>query len=60
MAAPGTPPLRPRTPLPTKLRWDLAADENERQDLLGLAEGGPTIAVVHEPAQRQPYGLQPP
>ncbi|MFK0047612.1 hypothetical protein ACIQU4_26645 [Streptomyces sp. NPDC090741] len=34
----------------TKLRWDLAADENERQALLGLAEEGPTTTVVYEPA----------
>ncbi|MEU6896218.1 DUF1524 domain-containing protein [Streptomyces sp. NPDC046557] len=34
----------------TKLRWDLAVDEAERQALLGLAEDCPTITVVHEPA----------
>ncbi|KMO95659.1 HNH endonuclease family protein [Streptomyces roseus] len=34
----------------TKLRWDLAVDENERQALLGLAEDCPTTSVVYEPA----------
>ncbi|WP_324609449.1 HNH endonuclease family protein [Streptomyces sp. NRRL S-378] len=34
----------------TKLRWDLAVDENERQALLGLAEDCPTTTVVHETA----------
>ncbi|MFG2395039.1 HNH endonuclease family protein [Streptomyces lavendulae] len=34
----------------TKLRWDLAVDENERQALLGLAEDCPTTTVVYEPA----------
>ncbi|MGW5779842.1 HNH endonuclease family protein [Streptomyces sp. NPDC003863] len=32
----------------TKLRWDLAADEAEREALLGLAEDCPTTAVVYE------------
>ncbi|GGZ95000.1 hypothetical protein GCM10010371_63600 [Streptomyces subrutilus] len=35
----------------TKLRWDLAADENEHQALLDLAEACPTTTVVYEPAQ---------
>lgn len=34
----------------TKLRWDLAVDENERQALLGVAEDCPTTSVVYEPA----------
>ncbi|MFF9011070.1 HNH endonuclease family protein [Streptomyces goshikiensis] len=34
----------------TKLRWDLAVDENERQALLGLAEDCPTTTVVYAPA----------
>ncbi|MEU9031904.1 HNH endonuclease family protein [Streptomyces sp. NPDC048383] len=34
----------------TKLRWDLAVDDNERQALLGLAEDCPTTTVVYEPA----------
>ncbi|MFD5891755.1 HNH endonuclease family protein [Streptomyces sp. NPDC060334] len=34
----------------TKLRWDLAVDEAERQALLGLAEDCPTTTVVYEPA----------
>ncbi|MFJ3914421.1 HNH endonuclease family protein [Streptomyces vinaceus] len=34
----------------TKLRWDLAIDENERQALLGLAEDCATTTVVYEPA----------
>ncbi|MEV7372988.1 hypothetical protein AB0O51_19180 [Streptomyces sp. NPDC090301] len=34
----------------TKLRWDLAVDESERQALLGLAEDCPTTTVVYEPA----------
>ncbi|MEU9946535.1 HNH endonuclease family protein [Streptomyces lavendulae] len=34
----------------TKLRWDLAVDENERQALLGLAEDCQTTTVVYEPA----------
>ncbi|MER6523205.1 hypothetical protein ABT246_41220 [Streptomyces sp. NPDC001553] len=34
----------------TKLRWDLAVDENERRHpLLGLADGCPTTTVVYEP-----------
>ncbi|WP_030966577.1 hypothetical protein [Streptomyces sp. NRRL S-378] len=32
----------------TKLRWNLAADDAERQALLGLAEGCPTTTVVYE------------
>lgn len=32
----------------TKLRWDLAVDETERQALLGLAEDCPTTTVVYE------------
>ncbi|MFE1556134.1 HNH endonuclease family protein [Streptomyces sp. NPDC058734] len=32
----------------TKLRWDLAVDENERQALLGVAEDCPTTTVVYE------------
>ncbi len=35
----------------TKLRWDLAVDENERQALLGLAEDCPTTTVVYEPVR---------
>ncbi|MFG2715312.1 HNH endonuclease family protein [Streptomyces goshikiensis] len=34
----------------TKLRWDLAVDEAERQALLGLAGDCPTTTVVYEPA----------
>ncbi|MFF4450816.1 HNH endonuclease family protein [Streptomyces sp. NPDC001502] len=34
----------------TKLRWDLAVDEAERQALLGLAEDCSTTTVVYEPA----------
>ncbi|MFK0223878.1 HNH endonuclease family protein [Streptomyces vinaceus] len=34
----------------TKLRWDLAVDEAERQALLGLAEDCPSTTVVYEPA----------
>ncbi|MFF4371476.1 HNH endonuclease family protein [Streptomyces sp. NPDC001594] len=34
----------------TKLRWDLAVDEAERQALLGLAEDCPTTTVAYEPA----------
>ncbi|MFF4104274.1 HNH endonuclease family protein [Streptomyces sp. NPDC001903] len=34
----------------TKLRWDLAVDEDERQALLGLAQDCPTTTVVYEPA----------
>ncbi|MFJ5552940.1 HNH endonuclease family protein [Streptomyces sp. NPDC093225] len=34
----------------TRLRWDLAVDENERQALLGLAEDCPTTTVAYEPA----------
>ncbi|MFF1343408.1 HNH endonuclease family protein [Streptomyces sp. NPDC058290] len=34
----------------TKLRWDLAADEAERQALLGLAEDCTATTVVYEPA----------
>ncbi|MFJ5788197.1 HNH endonuclease family protein [Streptomyces hydrogenans] len=34
----------------TKLRWDLAADEAEREALLGLAEDCPATVVVYEPA----------
>ncbi|MFJ7272818.1 hypothetical protein ACIQV3_40410 [Streptomyces sp. NPDC099050] len=34
----------------TKLRWDLAADENEVQALLGLAEDCPSTTVVYETA----------
>ncbi|MFB7104574.1 hypothetical protein [Streptomyces hydrogenans] len=34
----------------TKLRWDLAADEAERDALLGLAEEGPATVVAYEPA----------
>ncbi|MEV7374653.1 DUF1524 domain-containing protein [Streptomyces sp. NPDC090301] len=33
----------------TKLRWDLAADEAERQALLGLAEECPATLVSYEP-----------
>ncbi|GHG09821.1 hypothetical protein Shyd_66120 [Streptomyces hydrogenans] len=34
----------------TKLRWDLAADEVERDALLGLAEDCPATVVTYEPA----------
>ncbi|MEU3407537.1 HNH endonuclease family protein [Streptomyces sp. NPDC006670] len=34
----------------TKLRWDLAVDETERQALLGLAEDCPTTTVAYETA----------
>ncbi|UUU44396.1 HNH endonuclease family protein [Streptomyces sp. NBC_00162] len=34
----------------TKLRWDLAADDAERQALLGVAEDCPDTTVVYEPA----------
>ncbi|MEF2529424.1 MULTISPECIES: hypothetical protein [Streptomyces] len=34
----------------TKLRWELAVDEAERQALLGLAEDCRTTTVVYEPA----------
>ncbi|MGY3847418.1 GmrSD restriction endonuclease domain-containing protein [Streptomyces hydrogenans] len=34
----------------TKLRWNLAADEAERDALLGLAEDCPTTVVTYEPA----------
>lgn len=34
----------------TKLRWDLAADEAEREALLGLAAECPTTTVVYETA----------
>nr|WP_324617094.1 HNH endonuclease family protein [Streptomyces sp. NRRL F-2747] len=34
----------------TKLRWDLAVDESERQALLGLAEDCATTTVVYESA----------
>ncbi|MCX5589459.1 hypothetical protein ACFV0H_30450 [Streptomyces erythrochromogenes] len=34
----------------TKLRWDLAVDEAERQALLGLAEDCPNTTVVYERA----------
>ncbi|WUI43244.1 HNH endonuclease family protein [Streptomyces zaomyceticus] len=34
----------------TKLRWNLAADEDERQALLGLAEDCPVTVVSYEPA----------
>ncbi|MBT1188928.1 HNH endonuclease [Streptomyces sp. CJ_13] len=34
----------------TKLRWDLAADEAEREALLGLAEDCPDTTVVYERA----------
>ncbi|MEU3317152.1 HNH endonuclease family protein [Streptomyces sp. NPDC006662] len=34
----------------TKLRWDLAVDEAERQALLGLAEDCPTTTVAYESA----------
>ncbi|MFC8495609.1 HNH endonuclease family protein [Streptomyces sp. NPDC057235] len=33
----------------TKLRWDLAADEAEREALLGLAEDCPAAVVVYDP-----------
>ncbi|MFD9474873.1 HNH endonuclease family protein [Streptomyces goshikiensis] len=35
----------------TKLRWGLAADEAERQALLGIAEGCLATTVVYEPAE---------
>lgn len=35
----------------TKLRWDLAVDEAERQALLGIAEDFPATTVVYEPAR---------
>ncbi|WP_432016554.1 YoaK family protein [Streptomyces hydrogenans] len=35
----------------TKLRWDLAADEAERDALLGLVEDCPTTVVTYEPAR---------
>ncbi|MFD3939818.1 HNH endonuclease family protein [Streptomyces sp. NPDC058611] len=35
----------------TKLRWDLDADDAERQALLGVAEDCPNTTVVYEPAQ---------
>ncbi|MFB7787745.1 hypothetical protein ACFC1D_34155 [Streptomyces vinaceus] len=34
----------------TKLRWDLAVDDAERQALLGLAEDCAATTVVYEPA----------
>ncbi|MFE9933559.1 HNH endonuclease family protein [Streptomyces sp. NPDC005533] len=34
----------------TKLRWDLAVDDAEREALLGLAEDCSTTTVVYEPA----------
>ncbi|MGV9912880.1 hypothetical protein [Streptomyces tendae] len=34
----------------TKLRWDLAADEDERQALLGMAEDCPGTVVTYDPA----------
>lgn len=34
----------------TKIRWDLAVDEAERQALLGLAEDCPNTTVVYERA----------
>ncbi|MFE4263474.1 HNH endonuclease family protein [Streptomyces sp. NPDC056883] len=34
----------------TKLRWSLAADDAERQALLGVAEDCPNTTVVYEPA----------
>ncbi|MGP3638756.1 GmrSD restriction endonuclease domain-containing protein, partial [Streptomyces sp. 24-1644] len=34
----------------TKLRWDLAADEAEREALLGLAAECPSTTVVYETA----------
>ncbi|MGW6561502.1 hypothetical protein [Streptomyces hydrogenans] len=34
----------------TKLRWDLAADEAEREVLLGLAEDCPATVVSYAPA----------
>ncbi|MFD9458553.1 hypothetical protein ACFWBC_36405 [Streptomyces sp. NPDC059985] len=34
----------------TKLRWDLAADDAERQALLGIAEDCPNTTVVYETA----------
>ncbi|MEW2530670.1 HNH endonuclease family protein [Streptomyces sp. NPDC047071] len=34
----------------TKLRWSLAADDTERQALLGLAEDCPATTVTYEPA----------
>ncbi|MEU3724617.1 hypothetical protein [Streptomyces sp. NPDC031705] len=41
----------PATWVATKLRWDLAVDENEQQALLGFAEDCPTTTVVYEPAR---------
>ncbi|MFD3808954.1 hypothetical protein ACFWTC_36575 [Streptomyces sp. NPDC058619] len=35
----------------TKLRWDLDADDAERQALLGVAEDCPNTTVVYEPAR---------
>ncbi|WP_335755586.1 hypothetical protein [Streptomyces sp. 3211] len=35
----------------TKLRWNLAADDAERQALLGVAEDCPQTAVVYESAR---------
>lgn len=35
---------------PTKLRWNLAADEAELQALQNLAVECPTTVVVYEPA----------
>ncbi|MEU4359293.1 hypothetical protein [Streptomyces virginiae] len=32
----------------TKLRWDLAADDREREALLGLAEDCPDATVTYE------------
>ncbi|MFH8894763.1 hypothetical protein [Streptomyces sp. Isolate_45] len=34
----------------TKLRWDMAVGESERQALLGLAEDCSTTTVVYEAA----------
>lgn len=34
----------------TKLRWNLAADDAERQALLSLAEDCPTTTVAYETA----------
>ncbi|MFD9338134.1 hypothetical protein ACFWBF_27590 [Streptomyces sp. NPDC060028] len=34
----------------TKLRWALAADENERQALPGVTEDCPATTVIYEPA----------
>ncbi|WP_328923445.1 MULTISPECIES: hypothetical protein [unclassified Streptomyces] len=60
--APGSPPGQPWLPpsagyhcqyvatrVATKLRWDLAADEAERQALLALQDC-PDTTVVYEPA----------